>query len=308
MSFIDTNIEFPFSKRLSYFQKLRGLTPEDMGLRLESEEGEGNKTRLIYKYISGEIRKPNDDTVVKLSELLNIKPDHLRYDLGKQMRIISTVENRLENESVMDFLKANRLYGNYEYEDYEYYNALEETYVSEDDFIEVYESMEIEACYKLTKYFDSYINVDQNAWLLIQQYNVLNDKGKAKLKKLLFDFQTRIDQQLCNLNKVMEFVELRNRTSEDFGYNIKENKSELWSVFSEKLSKLIPMDFERFYYQMDSITTMDQDDLDILISYFLIADSSTNRLSEKQELLLIISNELFYDEEYSNIKDFLPNE
>lgn len=304
------------------------LSVNELSKKSSDTDGTIITARNIHKYLSGETVSPTDDTITRLAELLYIPFEYLKYDLGRHYRTISKSRHELDGDMYIDnFLDKNgklSIYGDYEFDGNEFTDESElenrnnEVKLITKKIEEKYYGIKLINCYKLVKCYYIYIKIHEYAWNLLCNYSCLNSKGKEKIKKCISQISTSLDFQVKHLNiftkHILDFIDMRDEIElglkkcfyEEFKKyeNESEMKVKLWKELHVKLEKESLGTIELFYEQMESILTMEFEDWNILIAYFLLTDSSFYMPTENQQMLLSISKELLDDPFYSNLNKY----
>lgn len=295
-------------------KKLEEKSYSTNGIRIQKES--------VYKYLKGK-SMPKEETLERLAELLYAPIENLREDLGRYYRGISKIRHKIDGEKFDDnFLDKNgklSLYGDYEFDGHEFIDdcSIEDKNENLDkllkeDISDSFNKMDLLSCYKLIKYYNAYINIHDDVWEFLCNFTLLNSKGKEKLKKYISTFSTKIEFQLENINIFSKyiplFVEIRDLKEDDFQNSFKQEyckfktDEQAKNYYKEDLFNKLKNEslgtVERFSKQMEPIVTMEVEDWNIVISYFLLTKFSFYIPSEEQHMLLTISNELVEDIRY----------
>lgn len=171
----------------------------------------------------------------------------------------------------------------------------------------IFEELEPFTTYMLNRNFNTYTQMGDVAWSYIVYFSHMNTAGKEQLQKTVYEMQTTISQQLHVLEIVRPYLEIRNngdKVKKAFANKVKKLgedckvKESVWKALSDKFKKCSYGKIELFLDQMDSITTMDASDWDMLISYTLISDGFLYFQSEKQNQLLDMAESMLKDKRY----------
>jgi hypothetical protein len=227
--FVESTQEIPFSRRLKYFMDLRNSSPSAIGLDSEVDF-KRNLTSLIYKYLD-EKKIPNRSTIYRIAKVLDIRPEHLMYDLGREFRALADCEDIKKNSFSEDFFNCNGefcLYGRYVFDEYHSEEAQwfdfdgrarynNEPFMlsssEEREYIEIkaeeenaldrieytFNHMSEFKCYKFVKNIDAYSIIKGDIWVSLQNFAELNKKQKYELTNFIKRFEVSSETQLRNL-------------------------------------------------------------------------------------------------------------
>jgi|GEM_PF-4557013 len=196
-----------------------------------------------------------------------------------------------------------------------YDNALlEKEYIENINKIKsTFEKMDCYSIYDLNQTFDIYTRMGKVAWNLLVDFNQFNDLGKKKLKDSINNMETTIAEQSKSLNTVLPYLKFRENNYADikksFANNSKKFKDEYefkQKIQKELLHKLKMTSYENvelFAEQIDSVTTMDKDDWNLLIAYTLLNDGFLYMQSKKQDQILDMVDKMVEDKKYVESND-----
>lgn len=337
--FIESKITIPISVRLTHFIKVRNLTPEKLEKLSLETEGKSICARSIYNYLNGKTQNIKEKNIERLAELMGIKSEHLRRDIGKFFRGTEEFDELLKNSSdVYTYLDKDGnsylLPKDYEKDLDEYLLDQEEDWIVDsadiDDSSNIkilenilfkFASLHLSDCYKLAIYFDGYIKINRNTYQFVLRYHSLNKDGKEKLKNLVNQLGTTIELQLYNsnifTNYLPSFFKVRDLIKKDTykSLNIEKDTPEgkkiyfsLLKEFSEKVNNVKDInDIERFYNLIDYILLFGPDDWDMIIAFTLLADNLGLFLTEKQEAITLFAEKLLKESRYSKDWKYFQN-
>lgn len=227
---------------------------------------------LISKFRSGE-RTMNPQVIEKFAEVFHMEYQDFDVDyyMQEQENIFCQEYNNCINQIVIKFRNS----------DY---------------------TIEYDLCHN----FDIYTRMGNVAWNLLVGANLLDDFGKNKLRDSISILKTSIAEQVHTLDAVLPYLELikEKEITQKIGGKTRESKSEntdkrkLEKQLLRKLKSASIEIAELFLVQMDSITTMDKDDWNLLIAYTLLGGGNFYMQSEQQEQILDLVDDMIQEKKH----------
>lgn len=313
--------DYPLSERLKFFLDKKEITTDKIIEISEKNCDLGDALQKITRICNGKYDKKymNDkrilESIDKISDkILDVPIEWLLKDYGKYYRALTLATQHLYGAE-----NNNGYFGRFHLDEIE---TRTESEIEKNENINLellndiknkFINMKIIDCYKLVKYYEFYVGINEYIWRhLLLHLILLNEKGTKTFKEYISQFQSPniLSFDKRQIEKIHLLIDIRDDSDkylrEELNKEIKKSGTKarywLWEQLEEKLRNDCIDNKLNFFRRMKEIVTMNHDDLNVLIVFYSnISKDNTMEYSYAQEKIFEYLEKLCLNKEYSNL-------